>query len=741
MDLDSREINEAINTGIEKSLFVSASLFALMYAVLAAVHLSSLHGDAGIIMSFIAGGSALLIAAVAALRKFHLSWSTPQTDLGLIALIILFNCAAHLFLEPEPANTLNFGMLIIGLSFLFFSYRWYYFLLVLSVSSWALLALYHNLQSELGQWGWFLFFTAIFGAAFHHYRRSAALSLSRLNATHKRYAEALKELVQAIEPTEHNQTVMLNQIANALAKNLYVSSVGIWAYRRERDCIECVEFLNNASDLELKGHVIYKSDGPRYFEALLSNRVIAADDVLADPRTSELYAYLEKNSVSSMLDAPITVRGEIWGVVCIEHRGPKRIWDVHEQAFAASAADVAAISVQNTHNAELEKRSRQAKQLESLGILAGGVAHDFNNLLTVVIGQSELIQRSCHEPGTQKSVDAVLEASQRAKALAQQMLAYSGRATFLGKYHCLSSILREFDAPWGYELVKGAELDFAGISDELIVNVDATQIRQVITNLLTNARDSGAKTIKVSSGKVKGRDVSHSDFFVHDLDSDRFYGWLEVEDDGAGMSESVKADIFDPFFTTRQDGTGLGLAAVLGILKAHQGAIDVESSEGLGSRFRLFLPMEMNVSLADCDEPITEPDRPAANRKGKILLVEDEELVRELAEVLLLTQFEDVVSYGGVKEALDSIGAMDVNDLSAALIDLSLGDGNGLPIIEELERRNPSLPIVLMSGYDAHDTLSKLPRTSNAQFLHKPFTQADLNQALESAQLKSAHLQ
>lgn len=740
MDLDSVEINQTINAGIERSLFGSAIAFVLMYAILAVVHLSSLRGDAGVIMSGIAAGSSLLIAAIAILRKFQRSASAVQTDLGLIALVIIFNCAAHLFLEPQPANTLNFAMLIIGVSFLFVSYRWYYFLVGLSVSLWSLLVVYHGLQSELGQWGWFLFFAAVFSAAFHHHRGSAALSLLRLNATHKRYAQALNELVQATEPSEDSQTEMFVKIANTLAKNLYVSSVGIWTYSKEKECIECVEFVNSASGLELKGHSIRKPDAPKYFDALLSNRVISVDDVMADSRTQELHNYLEENSISSMLDAPITVRGEMWGVICIEHRGPKRVWDVHEQAFAASAADVAAISVQNTHNAMLEKRSRQTKQLESLGILAGGVAHDFNNLLTVVIGQSELVQRSSQERKTQKSVEAVLEASQRAKALAQQMLAYSGRATFLGKYHCLSKILKEFDASWGYDLVTGAELSFADGEEELIVNMDATQIRQVITNLLTNARDSGAKTIKVSSGKVLGREINQSDFFVHDIKSDSLYAWLEVSDDGVGMSARVKSNIFDPFFTTRQDGTGLGLAAVLGILKAHQGTIDVESSEGNGSRFRLFLPLEANASVEDCDGPTPELNKLPVEKQEKVLLVEDEELVRELAETLLLTKFDDVVSFGGVKDALSSIESMESPELSAALVDLSLGDGDGIQVIEELERRFPSLPIVLMSGYDAHDILSKLPKTSDVQFLHKPFTQADLLQALQSAQSKSAHL-
>lgn len=736
MSLDSQEITKSINAELEKSLFGAAIVLIVMYGVLCFLHLYLLPGRAGVIMSFVAASSAVSIAAIAMRQKFQKSANIGQTDLGLIALVVLLNCVFHFYLESKSENTLNFGVLVVGSSFFFVSYRWHYTIVILSVLSWSVLVFANSLQSDLGQWSWFLFFSVVIGIAVHHQHRTSTYALARLMATHKRHAQELKELVSAPELTAANQEAMFSRIVQSVSKNLEVSSVGIWAHNDEKKRIQCVEFINHASALDLKGHIINESDGPRYFDALLSTRVIAADDVLADPRTNELSTYLKENSITSMLDAPIKVRGDIWGVICIEHRGPMRVWDANEQAFAASVADVASIAIQGTENAKLEKRSRQAEQLESLGILAGGVAHDFNNLLTVIIGQTEFVKRATQEPKTLKSSQAVLEASNRAKDLAQQMLAYSGRATFLGKHYSLPNMLEEFNSVWGRDLVSGAELVTVEAEQELIVNVDATQIRQVISNLLTNARDSGANKIQLRCGKVYGRDVSYNDFFIHSLERDAVYAWVEIEDDGVGMSESVKANIFDPFFTTRKEGTGLGLAAVLGILKAHRGSIEVESNEGEGSRFRLLLPLEVDAAAADTELPIEELSKLSVRRQKRVMLVEDEELIRELAESLLAQSFDDIVSFSGVAEALSSIQTMGSADLSAALIDLSLGDGNGLQVIEVLEQHFPALPIVLMSGFDAHDTLSKLPKTSNVEFLHKPFTQTDLLKALQNAQSK-----
>lgn len=739
-EIDLQEINRSLNEAVAKSIKGSAFVLIVMYTVLIGMHLIVIPGNAGIIMASTAGISALLIAAIAYRYKLQGGETSVQLDLGLIASIILFNCILHLALQPFAENTLNFAMFVLGAGVLLISRRWFYGLTCLAITSWMMLIWMYELLPELGQWGWFMAFSLVIGTAFQYQRRTSAYALAKLNATHKRHAHTLKELVQATELTEANQSAMFVKIVEAAAINLDVAAAGIWVYDTKEECIHCVEFINHASDLDLKGHVIHKHEAPRYFDALLSNRVIAANDVFADLRTNELRDYLEDKSISSMLDAPISLRGEMWGVICLEHHGPLREWDSHEQSFAASIADVAAISVQGTENAKLEKRSRQTEQLESLGILAGGVAHDFNNLLTVVIGQSELVQRVSNEAKTRQSIEAVLEASHRAKDLAQQMLAYSGRATFLARYHCLSNMLKEFNAKWGHDLVEGVELDFHALNQELIVNVDATQIRQVITNLLTNARDSGAKKISLNTGKELGRNVIQSEYFLSDLEPDSYYAWVEIIDDGAGMSESVKASIFDPFFTTRNDGTGLGLAAVLGILKAHQGAIEVESIEDKGSRFRLLIPLAENARPDDCESTEQEMNQLPLQKQKKILLVEDEELVRELAETLLKQNFDNIISFGGVEEALSSIATMELKDLSAALIDLSLGDGNGLQVIEELKRQIPSLPIVLMSGYDGHDILSKLPSDSAVEFLHKPFTHADLIKAVQSAQSRSSHL-
>lgn len=737
-DPDTQVIHQAMNAAVAKSFLGSSVILILMYAILAVFHLRSIPGSSGLLMSVVAAISAVMVAAIAAQYRRQKTEDYVQLYLGIIAIIVLFNCVIHFYIEAVPENTLNFGMYVIAAGLLLISRHWFYSLLFIAVVSWLGIALLSDVDAQLGQWSWFLFFAVTIAIAFHHQRRTSIYGFAKLNATHNRHARTLKELVQATEIIEANQGAMFNKILKAATQDLDVASAGIWVYDVEDEHILCVEFLNTASDLDLTGQVIHKQDGPKYFDALLNNRVIAADDANADPRTNELADYLEENSISSMLDASITVAGEMWGVICLEHRGALRTWDTLEQSYAASIADIAALTVQTTENAKLEKRSGQTKRLESLGILAGGVAHDFNNLLTVIIGQSEIVKGMSSDPNSRQSATAILEASHRAKDLAQQMLAYSGRATLLAKNHCLSEMLKEVDALWGRELAGGAILHFGNLEEKLIVNVDATQIRQVITNLLTNARDSGAQNIWLNTGVSLGKDIKQSDYFWNNPEPQGKYAWLEIQDDGAGMSESVISNIFDPFFTTRNEGTGLGLAAVLGILKAHRGAIEVESSEGQGSRFKLFLPQERSTELVDYEATRRESTERPSQRQKEVLLVEDEQLIRELTEALLKEEFERITSFGSVEDALKAISTMDLQSLSAAIIDLSLGDGNGLQIVAELERKVPSLPIVLMSGYDAQDVLSQLPKNSSVGFLHKPFTRSDLTAAVQAALTRSS---
>jgi len=259
----------------------------------------------------------------------------------------------------------------------------------------------------------------------------------------------------------------------------------------------------------------------------------------------------------------------------------------------------------------------------------------------------------------------------------------------------------------------------------LAVDVDPTQIRQVILNLLTNARDAGASQITISVGtdrqfKISGDDPALGNAGCH---------WLEVADNGAGMDESEIGRIFEPFYTTRETGTGLGLAASLGIMRAHLGALNVESTYGEGSRFRILLPCSSK-------EPEVVPSEPPGQlvsvpERTKVLLIEDEPLVARLTTEMLKQSGRQVEWLDSLAAFYRDLPSINLNEVEFALIDVTLGDGSGLDAVEATRERRSGLPVILMSGYDARNVLAGERLDDSVEFLSKPFSRAALQTSID----------
>jgi signal transduction histidine kinase len=246
-----------------------------------------------------------------------------------------------------------------------------------------------------------------------------------------------------------------------------------------------------------------------------------------------------------------------------------------------------------THLKHAEQAVRRAQKLESLGVLAGGVAHDFNNLLTGIMGNASLLADTCGDPEHQEMALEVLAASERAADLTRQLLAYAGRGRFVMEHVNLSKLAAEVVELLPRSLPGGVRLE-ARLDAELPdVWADATQMRQLITNVLLNGAEAiGVErggTVAVRTG-VESVDAGARLMFTSGELGPGRYVVLEVEDDGCGMDAGTQARIFDPFFTTKFAGRGLGLAAVLGIVRGHEGAIRVESRPGEGTRVKVLLP-------------------------------------------------------------------------------------------------------------------------------------------------------
>ena len=377
----------------------------------------------------------------------------------------------------------------------------------------------------------------------------------------------------------------------------------------------------------------------------------------------------------------------------------------------------------------LEGEALKEEHLKSLGVLAGGVAHDFNNLLMVILGNIELLQESqATSNETQTRLKSMMQAGLRARDVAQQMLAYAGRTHRKTQTVDLAFLGSEIDGDWAHDLLEGIEVDFDIEQDVIFpVEVDPTQIRQVVLNLLTNARDSGATRITIALGSEDSLKPSKENSALESSG----HHWLEVRDNGSGMPASEIERIFEPFYTTREMGTGLGLAASRGIMNAHLGDLTVESQLSHGSQFRLLLPRSANQP-----EPVLSEapgQLKSVSKETQVLLIEDEALVAELTIAMLERSGREVQWLDSLTAFQRDLPSIDVEQFELALIDVTLGDGSGLDAATLLRNRRPNLPIVLVSGYDARNVLDGQRLDDSVEFLSKPFSRSTLQTSIENA--------
>jgi PAS domain S-box-containing protein len=385
-----------------------------------------------------------------------------------------------------------------------------------------------------------------------------------------------------------------------------------------------------------------------------------------------------------------------------------------------------------TETRRLEARLQQAQTLESLGLLAGGIAHDFNNLLTSVLGNADLA-RAQLEPSAPalRRIDDLERAARRAADLTKQLLAYTGKGRVDFAAVDLGRLVEEMGQLLTTVVGKGVELRLAPAHDLPPVEADATQLRQIVMNLITNASDAIGErggVVRVETSVVQADRARLAEASVDDALEPGAYVALEVSDDGVGMSEETRARVFDPFFTTKATGRGLGLAATLGILRAHRGVIEVESAEARGSTFRVLLPVARRRTSPP--EPVVaSPPAPAV---GVILVVDDEPRIREVTAAALELEGYEVLTAGDGLEALDVVRREQAR-IRLIVLDLTMPRMNGVEACARLRVLAPAIPIVIASGYGEHASLQRFPKGDVAGFLEKPFTLEALNAAVSAA--------
>ncbi|RJR41912.1 MAG: response regulator [Deltaproteobacteria bacterium] len=378
----------------------------------------------------------------------------------------------------------------------------------------------------------------------------------------------------------------------------------------------------------------------------------------------------------------------------------------------------------------LEAQMQEVQKLESLGVLAGGIAHDFNNLLMAILGNADLALLTLSpESPARPNVEEITRASLRAADLCRQMLAYSGKGRFtVGRYD-LSQLVREMAQMLAVSVSKKAALRYSFAPELPPVEVDATQMRQIIMNLITNASEAMGDRrgdISVATGVMECDRNYLAESYVDDKLPEGKYVYLEVADTGAGMDEETRRRIFDPFFTTKFTGRGLGLAAVLGIVRGHQGAIKVSSTPGQGSIFRILLPAAARMPAERTPDSVPSSSIPC---NGTILLVDDDPSVRQVGAKMLERLGLKVLTAAHGLEGVE-IFRKRKDEIDCVLLDLTMPEMAGDEVFQELWRLKNDVCVILSSGYNEEDVAPRFAAQRLAGFVQKPYTMANLQATL-----------
>jgi PAS domain S-box-containing protein len=389
----------------------------------------------------------------------------------------------------------------------------------------------------------------------------------------------------------------------------------------------------------------------------------------------------------------------------------------------------------------LERHMLEVQRLESLGVLAGGVAHDFNNLLASILGNTNLalLDTPPHSPA-RACLEQVEAAVQRAADLTQQMLAYTGRGQVTRETIDVNAALDAMNTLLRTVVPAAISIDYQFEQEALKVGFDRTQLRQIVVALVNNA----AEAIGDRSGQIvitTGERVIDAERLPYpavgaEMHAGR-YAIIEVRDTGCGIDQHMMPRLFEPFFSTKPGRRGLGLAATLGMVRSHGGAIQVESIPGQGSTFRVFIPVEMPTAGATPPAPapfsqVEAVQSASREAQGTVLVVDDERSVRSVAARMVeRLGFETLQAPDG--EAGVALFNAHADSITCVLLDVSMPGMSGAQALQKMRAIRPDAPIVLMSGYAGEELAARFGQLQPNGFLHKPFDTAELKACLDAA--------
>ena len=380
-----------------------------------------------------------------------------------------------------------------------------------------------------------------------------------------------------------------------------------------------------------------------------------------------------------------------------------------------------------TYDKEVERQLVHSQKMDSIGTLAGGVAHDFNNLLTTILGYTELLKRELkeNESSNQKLLQ-IEKSANRAAELTGQLLAFSRRHPTVLHVFNLNELVVETMDMIRSTVPTSIDVQFQPANELPNIEADSTQIQQVLINLILNARDALSGTGKITISTRIGADTQAQGEIAAE---DQRYAILEVEDNGVGIPKDVLHRIFEPFYTTKEvgKGTGLGLAMVYGIIKKHDGFIEVTSALGDGTKFSAFIPLTPKSNERD-SEPGETGFRGDPDRKLTVMVVDDEPDLRDFCVTALGEIASDILTAGNGVEALEQFENAG-RKVDLILLDLTMPKMSGPECFQRLRALDPDVRVLISSGYSLDVEAENLLKGNASGFLPKPY---DLHQLMES---------
>jgi PAS domain S-box-containing protein len=377
---------------------------------------------------------------------------------------------------------------------------------------------------------------------------------------------------------------------------------------------------------------------------------------------------------------------------------------------------------------QFEQKLQHTQKLESLGVLAGGIAHDFNNILTSIIGNTDLaLMRANPESPVVENLRRIETSASRAADLARQMLAYSGKGRFVVAEIDLNNLIEEMVHMLEVSISKKSHLRLNLSKSLRTIKADATQMHQVVMNLVINASEAiGDRegVISITTGCMNCDRRYLGNVWLDDHLEEGAYVYFEISDSGCGMDKETQSKIFDPFFTTKFTGRGLGMAAVMGIIRGHRGAIKIYSEVGQGTTFKVLFPASSELAV-NADAGLPEH---TWRSSGKALLVDDEETVRTIGTDMLRELGFQVLTASDGRQALELFNCHP--DISFVLLDLTMPVLDGEQTFRELRNINPDVKVIMTSGYNEQDVTQKFVGKGLAGFVQKPYKLSALRETI-----------